>query len=85
MVAPNCFKISVNQFFFGNFKLPLWTFRNKLNFGFQLIYIIPRSTMKPEKMNQSEAKLKYRFPKSVKFYSYPVLLSYFVILSTILL
>ena len=34
VVAQNCLKISGNQFFFDNFKLPLWIFQNKLNFDF---------------------------------------------------
>ena len=34
MVAQNCFKISVNQVFFGNIKLPLRISQNKLNSDF---------------------------------------------------
>ena len=57
-VAQNYLKISVNQFF-GNFKLPLWIFQNKLNSDFWLTYTILWSTKEPEKMkNLSELKVK---------------------------
>ena len=65
-VAQNCLKLSVNQIF-GNFKLPLWIFQNKLNHDFYLNNIGPWSTMKPEKMQSlSEAKVRYYFPKKCK-------------------
>ena len=40
-VVQNCLKISVNHVFFGNFKLPLWIFQNRLNSDFYLTCIIP--------------------------------------------
>ena len=53
----------------GIFKLALWISQNKLNSDFQLICIIPWNTMKLERMkSSSEAKLRYYFPKNIKFH-----------------
>ena len=54
--------------FHYNFRPQLWIFQNKLNSPFQLICITPWSSMKLERIKNSfEAKLRYHFPKNVKF------------------